>query len=53
MKLICKCGSIEDLQTDKVNENFELRDCEDGTAALVCKNCNDVVFVNIKNSHKL
>ena len=49
MKLICKCGNIEDLKTDEKILNFEFRNCEDGTIALVCKKCNEVVFVNFKN----
>ena len=49
MKLICKCGNIEDLKTDKL-ENFQFKECGDGTMALVCKQCNDVVYVKLKNS---
>jgi hypothetical protein len=49
MKLICKCGNIEDLNTDESIENFELKNCGDGTEALVCKNCHEVVFINFKN----
>jgi hypothetical protein len=48
MKLICKCGNIEELKTDKPIKNYELRNCNDGTIALVCKNCNEVVYINIK-----
>ena len=48
-KLICKCGNIEDIKTDKPFENFELRNCGDGTSALVCKICSEVVYINIKN----
>ena len=47
---MCKCGNIEDLMTDKTNENFKFRGCGDGTTALVCKKCTEVVFINIKNS---
>jgi hypothetical protein len=50
MKLICKCGNVEDLKPDKPNENFELRDCGNGTAALVCKKCNEVVYINLKSN---
>jgi len=50
MKLLCKCGNIEDLKTDKSIENYEFRNCGDGTAALVCKKCNEVVFINLKIS---
>ena len=53
MKLMCKCGNIENLKTDKPIDNFEFRDCGDGTTALVCKNCSEVVFINVKNSEKL
>ncbi len=44
MKITCKCGNIEELETDKPSKNF------DGTIALVCKQCSDVVFTNLKNS---
>ena len=50
MKLLCKCGNIEDLKTDKPIEVYELRNCGDGTLALVCKHCNEVVFINLKNN---
>ena len=49
MKLMCKCGNIEDIKTDAKIDKFELRNCGDGTTALVCKNCNEVVFIKIKN----
>lgn len=49
MKLICKCGNIEDIKTDEPIENFEFRNCGDGTLALVCKKCNEVVYINLKN----
>lgn len=49
MKLMCKCGNIEDLKTDVKIENFEFRDCGDGTEALVCKKCSEVVIINLKN----
>lgn len=48
MKLICKCGNIEELKTDKPAENFQFKDCGDGTFALICKKCNEVVYVNLK-----
>lgn len=48
MKLICKCGNVEDLKADKL-ENFQLRNCGDGTAVLVCKNCSEVEFIELKN----
>jgi hypothetical protein len=50
MKLICKCGNVEDLKVDKPIENFIFRNNGDGTAALVCKNCSEVVFIKFKNS---
>ena len=40
MKLMCKCGNIEDLKTDKPIENIVFRNCDDGTIALCCKQCN-------------
>ena len=49
MKLMCKCGSIEDLKTDNKIMNFEFKNCDDGTIILVCKKCNEVVFINLKN----
>jgi hypothetical protein len=49
MKLMCKCVNIEDLKTDKPIENYELRNCGDGTTALVCKKCSDVVIIKVKN----
>jgi len=48
MKLICKCGNIEDLHTDKAIESYELKNCGDGTLVLVCKKCNEVTFLNVK-----
>jgi len=50
MKLLCKCGNIEDLKTDKAITEFEFKNCNDGTAILVCKKCNKVVIINFKNS---
>ena len=50
MKLMCKCGNIEDLKTDNKIENFQFRDCGDGTTALICKNCSEVVFIKLNNS---
>ncbi|MBC8060925.1 MAG: hypothetical protein H7Y18_09685 [Clostridiaceae bacterium] len=49
MKLMCKCGNIEDLKTDVRIEKYEFRNCGDGTTALVCKKCNEVIFIEIKN----
>lgn len=48
MKLICKCGNIEELKTDKPLENFGLKDCGDGTVVLVCKKCGEVEYINLK-----
>jgi hypothetical protein len=50
MKLMCKCGNIEDLKNDNKIENFEFKNCEDGTITLICKKCNEVVFIKLKNS---
>jgi len=50
MKLMCKCGNIEDLNTDTNIVNFEFKNCDDGTIILICKKCNEVVFVKLKNS---
>jgi hypothetical protein len=49
MKLICKCGNIQDLKTDNNIENYEVKNCSDGTVVLVCKKCNEAVFLNLKN----
>ena len=48
MKLMCKCGNIEDINTDINKERFELRNCEDDMLILVCKKCNDAIFINLK-----
>lgn len=48
MKLMCKCGNIEDIKTDLKIESYEFRDCSDGTAILACKKCNEAVFVKLK-----
>lgn len=45
MKIICKCGNIEDIKTDTKIERYELRNCGDGTTALVCKDCSQVVII--------
>lgn len=49
MKLICKCGNVEELKKDTIPENFQLKNCGDGTLALICKKCNEVVYINLKN----
>jgi len=48
MKLICKCGNIEDIKTDVNIENYEFKSCEDGTLVLVCKKCSEVVIIKSK-----
>lgn len=48
MKLICKCGNVEEIKTDTSIENYELKNCNDGTIILVCKNCKEVVFISLK-----
>jgi hypothetical protein len=50
MKLMCKCGNIEDIKTDNKILNFEFRNCEDGTIALVCKKCSEAILIKLKNS---
>lgn len=49
MKLLCKCGNVEDIKTDKTIERYEFKSCDDGTVILVCKNCSEAVFINLKN----
>lgn len=49
MKLMCKCGNIEDLKTDNKPVNYEIKNCNDGTLALICKKCNEVVFMDFTN----
>jgi hypothetical protein len=49
MKLTCKCGNIENLKTDEL-ENFEFKNCRDGTIVLICKKCKEAAFINLKNS---
>lgn len=49
MKLICKCGNVEDLKTDNKMVNFEIRNCDDGTMAFVCKKCSEIVFINFED----
>ncbi|MBU3180291.1 hypothetical protein [Clostridium psychrophilum] len=46
MKLICKCGNVEDIKTVKPIERYEFKTCEDATLILVCKKCNEVVFLD-------
>jgi hypothetical protein len=49
MKLMCKCGNIEGLKTEGKLDNYEIRNCHDGTLALVCKKCSAVVFIEFYN----
>lgn len=49
MKLMCKCGNIEDLKIDEVIKDFEIKNCEDGSAVIICKKCNEAVFLKFKN----
>jgi hypothetical protein len=49
MKLMCKCGNIENLKTDNKPVNYEIKNCNDGTLALICKKCNEVVFIEFNN----
>lgn len=44
-KLICKCGNIEKIITEKALENFSIKNIDDGSIALICKKCNDVVYI--------
>ncbi|MBZ9637707.1 hypothetical protein [Clostridium sp. FP1] len=47
MKIMCKCGNIEDIKTDNKTVDFEFKDCDDGTIFLVCKKCNEVIFIKL------
>ncbi len=49
MKLLCKCGNVEDIKTDNPIERYEFKTCDDGTLILVCKNCSEAVFIKLKN----
>ena len=49
MKLLCKCGTDEDIKTDKPIEKYEFKTCDDDTLILVCKNCSEAVFIKLKN----
>ena len=46
MKLLCKCGNVEDIKTDKIIKKYEFKIRNDVNLILVCKNCNEVVFIN-------
>lgn len=50
MKLMCKCGNIEDLSKENEKSSFVIKDCNDGTLALVCTKCKEVVYIEIKSS---
>lgn len=50
MKVMCKCGNIEDLKTDNKIINFEFKTCDDSSITLICKKCSAVVFIELKNS---
>ena len=45
MKLMCKCGNIEDIKTDTKIMNFVFKNCDEGKA-IICKKCNAVVLIN-------
>lgn len=49
MKLMCKCGNIENLKTNNKTVSYEIKNCDNGTIALVCKKCNTVVFMEFSN----
>ena len=49
MKLLCKCGNVEDIKTDTLIETFKFKIIDDGSLILVCKKCNEVVFIKSKN----
>jgi hypothetical protein len=49
MKLMCKCGNIEELKTDIKPVNYEFKNCNDGTVALICKKCNNAVLIDFNN----
>lgn len=46
MKLMCKCGNIELLKTDNKPANYEIKNCDEGTLALVCKKCKNVILID-------
>ena len=50
MKLLCKCGNVEDLKTDKAIERYEFKTSDDDTLILVCKNCSDATLLKLKKS---
>jgi len=47
VKLMCKCGNIEDIKTDNKIMNFEFKNFNDGNIALVCTKCNEVIFIKL------
>jgi hypothetical protein len=48
IKLLCKCGNVEEVESDKPVEHFDFKNCDDGTIAAICKKCNNVVFIKVK-----
>ena len=48
MKIMCKCGNIEDVKTDVNIERFVFENCEGGILILACKKCNEVVSIGVK-----
>lgn len=49
MKLMCKCGNVEEIKTDSKPEKYEIKNCNDGTLTLVCKRCGDVAYIEFTN----
>ncbi|MBU3188760.1 hypothetical protein K9O30_06245 [Clostridium bowmanii] len=50
MKLMCKCGNIEDIKTDINVEKFIFRSSEGGILVMACKKCNEEVSIVLKNN---
>jgi hypothetical protein len=48
MKLICKCGNVEEIITEDKMKYFEFRNCNDGTIAVICKKCSEIMYVICK-----
>jgi len=51
MKLMCKCGNIEDIKTNTKTVNFDFKYCDDGTISIICKKCNEVIFIKLLKNH--
>ncbi|HEY5561382.1 MAG TPA: hypothetical protein VIK72_06420 [Clostridiaceae bacterium] len=49
IKLLCKCGNIEELESDKPFQKFSLKNCGDGSIAIVCKDCNEIVLIKMND----